>query len=222
MHFTFIAALLIAAVGFVLPTAAHHPGKDLDTVMGSKKKFFQALDKPAPNFSLRDGTGGMVALEDFADKILVLHFVYAGCTDICPLHAEKLADIQTMINQTPMKDMVEFITITTDPSNDTPDILAAHGPANGFDPTNWRFLTIRPGAEESSTRTLAGAFGPGFIKNDDGYQAHDIVSHIIDRAGRWAANFHGLRFGPVNMVLHINGLSNNSPPWISQPRCLSI
>ena len=93
MHFTFIAALLIAAVGFVLPTAAHHPGKDLDTVMGSKEKFFQALDKPAPNFSLRDGTGGMVALEDFADKILVLHFVYAGCTDICPLHAEKLADI---------------------------------------------------------------------------------------------------------------------------------
>jgi protein SCO1/2 len=212
MRFTFIAALLIAAVGFVLPTAAHHPGKDLDKVMGSKEKFFQALDKPAPNFSLRDGTGGIVALEDFADKILVLHFVYAGCTDICPLHAEKLADIQTMINQTPMKDMVEFITITTDPSNDTPDILAAYGPAHGFDPTNWRFLTIRPGAEESSTRTLAEAFGHGFIKNDDGYQAHGIVSHIIDRAGRWAANFHSLRFGPVNMVLYINGLSNNSPP----------
>jgi protein SCO1/2 len=43
---------------------------------------------------------------------------------------------------------------------------------------------------------------------DDGYQTHGVVTHVIDRGGRWAANFHGLDFAPVNLVLYINGLVN--------------
>ena len=36
-----------------------------------------------------------------------------------------------------------------------------------------------------------------------------MVTHVIDRRGRWAANFHGLRFDSLNLVLYINGLVNN-------------
>jgi protein SCO1/2 len=32
---------------------------------------------------------------------------------------------------------------------------------------------------------------------------------VIDRGGRWAANFHGLEFDPLNLVLYVNGLSND-------------
>jgi protein SCO1/2 len=37
-----------------------------------------------------------------------------------------------------------------------------------------------------------------------------VVTHIIDRGGRWAANFHGLRFAAINMVLYVNGLTNEA------------
>jgi protein SCO1/2 len=192
------------------PSNAHHPGADLDRVMGSKEKFFQHIDKKSPEFTLRDSDGRIVTLASLGDKVVVLHFIYTNCPDVCPLHAERIAKIQSMINQSPMKDLVRFITITTDPVNDTADILKAYGPAHGLNRVNWSFLTTTPDQPEDTTRKLAEAFGHKFIKSGGAYQVHSVVTHIVDRNGRWAANFHGLRFEPVNMVLYINGLINNA------------
>jgi protein SCO1/2 len=189
---------------------AHHPDADLDRVMGSKEKYFQIIDRNTPAFVLRDGAGNTVTTASLGDKIIVLHFVYTNCPDVCPLHAERIAGIQSMINQSPMKDMVEFITITTDPANDTADILKAYGPTHGLDSVNWSFLTTTSDQPDDMTRKLAEAFGHKFIKANGLYQVHSVVTHIIDRNSRWTANFHGLRFEPVNVVLYINGLINNS------------
>lgn len=203
-----LAAGLLATLAAASPAGAHHPGDDLDRVMANKEHYFQAIDRPAPAFELASGDGQVAALADFSDQVVVLHFVYASCPDICPLHAEKLAEVQAMINQTPMKDAVQFVSITTDPNRDTPDVLASYGPSHGLDAANWDFLTIQPGQDEGATRALAEAFGHQFLKADDGYQTHGVVTHVIDGGGRWAANFHGLDFAPVNLVLYINGLVN--------------
>jgi protein SCO1 len=32
---------------------------------------------------------------------------------------------------------------------------------------------------------------------------------VIDRGGRFAAKFHGLRFDPLNLVMYVNGLTNS-------------
>lgn len=199
---------LLTAMALASPARAHHPGGDLDRVMGSKEHYFQPVDKPAPAFELAAADGQAVSLADFADHVVVLHFVYASCPDVCPLHAEKLAEVQEMINRTPMKDAVRFISITTDPAKDTPAVLEAYGPAHGLDGATWRFLTIGSGQDEAATRALAEAFGHKFLKGEDGYQTHGVVTHVIDRRGRWAANFHGLEFASVNLVLYLNGLVN--------------
>jgi protein SCO1/2 len=39
-----------------------------------------------------------------------------------------------MINQTPMKEMVAFVTITTDPKRDRGPLLNDYGKAHGLDP----------------------------------------------------------------------------------------
>src|SRR3546814_14862866 len=52
------------------------------------------FDKPAPAFELIGAVENAVTLADFTDKIVVLHFVYASRPDFCPLHAEKLAEVQ--------------------------------------------------------------------------------------------------------------------------------
>jgi len=205
-----LALTLFVVLASAAPAAAHHPGADLDRVMGSKEKYFQLIDRPAPAFELMGAGEKAVTLADFTDKIVVLHFVYASCPDVCPLHAEKLAEVQAKVNLSPMKDMVQFMTITTDPEKDTADVLAGYAPAHGFDPANWTFLTTLPNQAEDSTRALAQAFGHSFTLDDDSYQTHGVVTHIIDRGGRWAANFHGLRFESLNVVLYINGLINNA------------
>lgn len=208
-----LAALTMVLAAFAsAPSLAHHPGENLDELMGSKEKYFQVVDKPAPDFALRTADGRKVTLGDLKDKIVVLHFVYAGCPDVCPLHAERIAEVQDMIGQTPMKDRVRFVTITTDPVNDTPEVMRDYGPAHGLKPRNWTFLTTLPDQPEDATRKLAERFGHKFIKTDEGYQTHSVVTHIVDKGGRWAANFHGLKFEPINLVLYLNGLTNSGAP----------
>jgi protein SCO1/2 len=51
----------------------------------------------------------------------------------------------------------------------------------------------------------------------DGTQMHGVVTHVIDRGGRLAANFHGLRFAPVNLVLYVNGLTNAQARPVPEP-----
>jgi protein SCO1/2 len=193
-----------------MPAAAHHPGHNLDEVMGSREKYFQAIDKRTPDFSLRDADGRAVTLADFKGKVVILNFIYASCPDVCPLHAERIAEVQALINVSPMKRQVQFVSITTDPANDVPEVLRGYAPAHGLGPVNWMFLTTATGQPEDTTRELAKAFGHTFTKAQDNYQVHGVVTHVIDKQGRWRANFHGLRFAPVNLVLYVNGLVNES------------
>lgn len=215
---TLFAVGLMLALGVLtaMPVAAHSlkDKGELDRLMGDKEKYFQPLDKDAPDFALQDADGNVVSRADLRGNVAVLHFIYAGCPDVCPLHADRIAEIQEMVNQIPMKDHVQFITITTDPVKDTPDVLRAYGPAHGLQAANWTFLTTTPDQPEDATRRLAEAHGHAFTKSEDGYQVHGVVTHIFDKQGRWRANFHGLRFEPTNLVLYINALVNesNAPP----------
>lgn len=199
-----VAALI---VGFV-PGAQAHSLEKIDATLQSDEKYFQPVDKPAPDFTLRTADNRIVRPADLRSKVVVLHFIYTSCPDACPLHAEKIAEIQAMVNATPMKDMVTFVTITTDPSRDTQQVLRGYGAAHGLDPANWLFLTTTEDEPEDTTRKLAEAFGHKFTLMDGGYQMHGVVTHVIDREGRWRANFHGLKFESVNLVTFVNALTN--------------
>ncbi len=100
-----------------------HSLESLENQLHDKEKYFQPLDKEAPDFALQDADGRTIGSTDLLGKVVVLNFVYTNCPDVCPLHAERIAEIQEMINQTPMRDLVRFVTITTDPKNDTPEVM---------------------------------------------------------------------------------------------------
>jgi protein SCO1/2 len=208
MRLIFSFPLVLAALTGAPAAWAHHPGDAIDEVMSSEEQFFQAIDAPAPPFELVDIDGNTVRLSDLADKIVVLDFVFASCTDVCPLQSEVLADVQGKVNASPMGDKVQFITVTTDPEADTPEVLRAYGETHGLDPVNWTALTVRPTDGEDATRVLSEAYNNTFTPTDDGQQMHGVVFHVIDRDGRLAAKFHGLQFEPVNMVLYISELTN--------------
>lgn len=115
-----------------------------------------------------------------------------------------------MVNRTPMKEQVQFITITTDPTTDTAEVMKDYGPAHRLDPANWAFLTTAAEQPEDATRRLAEAYGHRFDKTGDDYQIHGIVTHVVDKQGQWRANFHGLKFQPANLVVFINALVNDA------------
>lgn len=202
------AVALVLAASFATSAAAHSL-KELEQQFLAKEKYFQVIDRAAPDFRLQDSDGRVFQLSDFRKKVVVLNFIYTRCPDLCPLHAELIAKIQSMIDLTPMKQQVQFVSITTDPSNDKASALRDYGKKHGLDSANWMFLTTTPGDPEDATRRLAKAFGHEFTKTEDGYQMHGIVTHVIDRDGIWRANFHGLQFDPVNLVVFVNALVND-------------
>jgi len=201
-----IAALLLATS---VSQVAAHSLEHLETEMLNQEAYFQPVGKDAPDFALENAEGQTVGLGDLKGTVLVLHFIYNSCPDVCPLHADRIAEIQAMINQTPMREQVRFLTVTTDPARDTPEVMSEFGSAHGLDRANWTFLTTRRDQPEDATRQLAESFGHQFMQTEDGYQAHGVVTHIIDRDGRWRANFHGLDFDPTNLVVFVNALVND-------------
>lgn len=204
----------IAAAGvLMLPAiAAAHSLDDVETMLGGNEKYFQQVDKPVPDFTLQTADGRTVRPADLRGQVVVLNFIYTSCPDVCPLHSEKIAEVQGMINETPMKDLVTFVTVTTDPDSDTAEVMRGYGPAHGLDPVNWLFLTKLQGQPEDATRRLAEAFGHGFDKSDEGLQIHGVVTHVIDADGRWRANFHGLKFQSINLLTFVNALTNGAVP----------
>jgi protein SCO1/2 len=91
-----------------------------------------------------------------------------------------------MVNITPMRERVQFLTVTMDPIEDTPQVLKAYGPAHGLDPENWIFPTSRACQADDVTRTLAEAYNLRFEQVEDGQQMNGVVTNIIDRSGRLA------------------------------------
>lgn len=206
--------LLLRGVAVALAIAAAAPAsahalKELEDQLTASEPYIQVVNRPAPAFTLQDADGHATSLADLHGKVVVLYFIYASCPDVCPLLSEKIADIQQQINTTPMRDIVEFIAVTTDPERDTLDVLRGYGPAHGLDPINWRFLTSGAG-HPTDTRELAKVFGLEFTPMGDGTQMHGLVTHVIDKSGNLRARFHGLKFKNLSLILYVNALTNDT------------
>lgn len=206
-----LALCFVLFAGLATPASSH----SLDYVeqqLLDKEDYFQSVDSAAPDFALQDAEGRTVRKTNLRGKVVILNFIYTNCGDFCPLHTELIATLQAMINQTPMRDRVTFITITTDPLRDTGPVLAEYGEAHGADLSNWLFLTTRPGQPEDFTRSLAKDYGLEFTQTEDGEQMHGVVTHVIDQDGRLKARFHGLKFEPLSLVTFVNALVNRNLP----------
>ena len=214
-----LSSLAIGAAALMSAAAlANHPGEGLEAAMAERERYFEAIDRPVPGFMLQDTEGGSLSSRDFEGKVVVLQFIYTHCPDVCPLHTDRLVGIQDLVNQTAMKDLVRFVSITTDPSRDTSDVFQDYADAHGIDRANWTLLRPQSDQTEDSTRTLAEAFGHRFTMGEHGLQMHGVVTHIVDRQGRWRANFHGLEFADINLVQYINQLTNeHGGPALHKP-----
>jgi protein SCO1 len=206
------SVLAMLAATIATGAFADHPGEKLDSRMMGMEDYFQIIDAPsAPDFELHDAAGNLVRLSDYSDKVVVLSFVFASCPDICPLHSQKIAAIQSTSNDGPMKDLVQFISITTDPVNDTPDILRGYADVHGLDPVNWIMLTKTPDQPDDATRQLARDYGLEFTMTaDSDMMMHAAVTHVVDIGGRFAGKFHGMTFDNVNLILYVSELINNA------------
>lgn len=194
---------------FAVTLASAHSLKDLEALLVAKEKYFQSLDKAAPDSALKELGGRSVRLSDLRGKVVVVYFTQVGGADACPPHSDRIAEIQSMVNQTPMKEQVQFVTITTDQGNNRSRVLRTLGEQHRLDATNWVLLTSDGEQSEDATRKLAAQFGHN-VEQERECRPDGVITHVIDKEGRWRANFRSLHFEPTNLVVFINALVNDA------------
>lgn len=78
-------------------------------------------------------------------KITLLSFVYTYCTDPlgCPLIYTTMLDVkQRVVSDPTLRDRVRFVSISFDPTNDTPEAMQIYGGKHAKDQSlPWHFLT---------------------------------------------------------------------------------
>lgn len=97
---------------------------------------------------LLDSTGRAVRLAAVTQgKITLLTFFYTYCVDPlgCPFAHTTLANLRDRVrDDRALTGRVRFVSVSLDPTHDTPAVLASYGQEFTIDPKfEWRFLTAR-------------------------------------------------------------------------------
>ena len=86
------------------------------------------------------------------NRIVVINFMYAQCSDICPGSIANLVQVQQALGTRVGRDVFMY-SITLEPKKDTPNILAHYARGFGVQP-GWEFLTGQPADIERLRRAL--------------------------------------------------------------------
>lgn len=97
-----------------------------------------------PNLSVVTHEGKTLRFYDdlIKDKIVVINFIYASCSDTCPLQTARMAMVQERLSERVGRDIFIY-SITLDPENDSPEVLKKHAEIYNVGP-GWLFLTGTP------------------------------------------------------------------------------
>ena len=93
---------------------------------------------PAPKFELTNQDNIKVSNETYKGKVYVLEFFFTTCPSICPKMNLSMLEIEKTFFGNPN---FGIVSITIDPSHDTPQILKDHAKLLGVKSSNWNFLT---------------------------------------------------------------------------------
>src|SRR5262245_16748480 len=157
--------------------------------------------KPAPDFTLTKQDGQRLALKELRGKVLAITFIFASCTDACPLLTAKMVGIQDRLGPA-FGPQVFFLSITVDPERDTLAVLKRYAEAYRANTAGWAFLTGSP----PEIREVAQRYGIYYKKRARGDVDHTFLTSLVDQSGILRVQYMGVRFNPDEMLRDLQGL----------------
>ncbi len=159
-----------------------------------------------PNVPVVDQHGRALKFYDdvIKDKIVVINFAYTVCKDMCPLVTARLALLQERLVGLVGRD-IHFVSISIDPSRDTPEKLKQYAEAFAVGP-GWTFLTGTPD-------------NINLIRKKLGERSSRITEHRNelllgnDRTGEW-----GRDSAFADLEVLATNVRNMDPDWLHRVR----
>lgn len=140
-----------------------------------------------PDFTLTERSGQSAGMSDLKGKVWVADFFYSTCPGPCPMMTSRLSDLHQALAGEPD---VRFVSISTDPEKDTPEILQAYAKNFGAS-ERWLFLT----GEKDAIFSLAQKGFKLSVTEDPA--APEPITHstklvLVDRSGTVRGLYEGI------------------------------
>lgn len=184
-------------------------GDRLDKVSNSSKENEKLVEiGPAPKFELVNQDNRKISNESYKGKVYVLEFFFTTCPTICPKMNLSMLSIENTFFGNPN---FGIVSISIDPTHDTPEVLKAHAKLLGVKSSNWNFLT----GDQTYIFDLANkGFNLYVGKNDKvkGNFEHSGLFALIDKNGKIRCRKDD--FG--NPILYYDGLDKKGVRDIQQ------
>ena len=112
------------------------------------------------------------------DKVVMLNVIFTHCNDACPLITRKLREVRQAMAPA-LAAQVTFVSVSSDPLNDSPEVLKAFAGQQGVDGPNWLFLT----GDKASVELVLGRLGQ-FLPSPEQHSTQLIAGDVAGK--RWS------------------------------------
>ncbi|MFN7918405.1 MAG: SCO family protein [Vicinamibacterales bacterium] len=149
-----------------------------------------AIGAVVPDFTLIDQKKRATSLSQFRGKLVVANFIYTTCAlpNFCLRLANNFNVLQKRFAKELGRDLI-LLTLTFDPTHDTPEVMAAYAAQWSPNADTWRFLTGAPTDVDRACRL----FGVRAFATE-GLMDHSLHTVVIGRGGKLISNIEGNQF----------------------------
>lgn len=146
-----------------------------------KKSLFTVMK--VPDFELTDQNNQKISNKDMLGKVYLVEFFFSKCPTICPVMNSNMKHIEQTINDKNFG----IISISIDPTNDTPEVLKNHARMLGTKSPNWHFLT----GNRDYIDNLADQFNIYVGDKEDQAESlnHSGMIALVDQEGNLRSRF---------------------------------
>lgn len=165
----------------------------------------QELNAPIEDFVLTDQDGKAVAFAELRGKPLVINFMYTSCPDVCPLLTASVKILRDHMSPAEVAN-TRFLSITTDPEIDKPEILKAYSKRHEADVSNWFWLTGSP----QELAPVWKNFGVAVERKARGLIDHTTLTVIADAQGNMRFAYFGSFPDPDLLLQDLRSVAKQS------------
>ncbi len=142
--------------------------------------------------------GDSLPLAMLKGKVLVMVMIYTSCKAACP---RLVADMKAIHGQIPpgLLEEIQFVLVSIDPENDTPQRLKSFAIAKDMDGKEWTFLQGTP----ESTREFANVLSVKYKEISPVDFSHSNIISVFNRSGELIHQQEGLGVNNATTVQSI-------------------
>lgn len=136
--------------------------------MGASSQLTELVDQFGVRFSL----------DNLRGKTLLLNFIYTNCPGPCPIQTAQLRELQNQFSSVDGESL-HLLSVSIDPTNDTPERLENYATARGVTFDAWSFVT----GPSTKIQEFIESFGAEVKVSAEGSLSHSLHMYLIGKDG---------------------------------------